>query len=302
MMVTRRDAVRALALTALAACRRGKASAAPTDTLVERLRDVETSAGGRLGVYIFDTQSRSGFGYRMDERFAHCSSFKMSLAAMILRGIDRGEVNTAEVLRWAREDLMPVSPVTEEHLATGLTAEALARATLVTSDNTAANVLMRRFGGPSAVTAFWRAIGDGVSRLDRYEPELNITPAGTELDTTTPHAIALSTARLLYGDALQPRSRETLARWMADVRTGTQRIRAGFPSPWISGDKTGTGIGPDKHTYVDIAYGAPPGRAPLIASAFFEPRKLVEPMDPVALGALASVGRVCRDALVIFDA
>jgi beta-lactamase class A len=79
---------------------------------------------------------------------------------------------------------------------------------------------------------------------------------------------------------------------MAEVRTGSQRIRAGFPTGWQSGDKTGTGIGKQRNTYVDIAYGGPACRTPIVVTAYFEPARVVEPMDPVALNTLAAVGRI----------
>lgn len=58
----------------------------------------------------------------------------------------------------------------------------------MTSDNAAANVLMRRLGGPQAVTRFWREIGGTKSRLDAYEPAVNVIPPGTEENSTTPRA------------------------------------------------------------------------------------------------------------------
>lgn len=84
---------------------------------------------------------------------------------------------------------------------------------------------------------------------------------------------------------------------MTEVKTGRDRIRSGFPREWQSGDKTGTGIGDTKHIYVDVAFGGPSGRAPLIVTAYFEPARLVEPMDPVALAALADVGRIAAASL-----
>ncbi|MFN6980909.1 MAG: serine hydrolase [Brevundimonas sp.] len=193
--------------------------------------------------------------------------------------------------------LLFVSPITTANLEKGLSVQELARATLATSDNTAANVLMRRFGGPSQLTAFWRSIGDESSRLDRYEPELNVTPPGTDLDTTTPAAMARTTAALVHGTVLTADSRALLRAWMVEVKTGQDRIRSGFPSDWISGDKTGTGIGETKHIYVDVAFGGPPGRSPLIVTAYFEPARLAEPMDRDAVAVLAAVGRIAAASL-----
>ncbi|MEZ5708964.1 MAG: class A beta-lactamase [Blastomonas sp.] len=262
-----------------------------------KLQTLELQANGRLGAYIFDTANGSGFGWRENERFNHASSFKMSLAAMILSNAENGFIDLNEILRWTVDDLMFVSPVTTVNVDKGLSVRDLARATLVTSDNTAANILLRRVGGPEQLTRFWRSLGDGFSRLDRYEPELNVTPPGTELDTTTPFAMAHSTAKLIQGDALTADSQSVLRGWMAEVRTGRDRIRAGFPSGWVSGDKTGTGIGDHIHTYVDIAFGSPIGRPPIIVAAYFEPAALAEPIDRRATAVLAKVGRIAAESI-----
>lgn len=258
----------------------------------EKLRVIERKAVGRLGAYVLDTANGRSFGWRENERFAHASSFKLSLAAMVLALGERGKIDPGEMLHWTESDMMWVSPVTRANIATGLSMRELAQATLVTSDNTAANVLLRRLGGPETLTAFWRSTGDEISRLDMYEPELNVVPPGTTLNSTTPMAMGNTLARLMTGKVLSAESTATLREWMAQVRTGMDRIRAGFPDDWVAGDKTGTGIGDDVHTYVDIAFGAPEGRLPLIVTAYFEPANLVEPMDPVSVRALSDVGRL----------
>ena len=264
---------------------------------IAALKDIEAKGNGRLGAYVLDTQTGAGFGWRTAERFPHCSSFKLSLAAMVLRMAERGEADLTEILRWTEKDMMANSPVTEKATATGLSVEALARATLITSDNAAANVLLKRFGGPKAMTAFWRSLGDTVSQLDRFEPALNETPGGTTLDTTTPEAMAHTVAKMVHGDALTPPNRAKLKGWMAEVKTGNRRIRAGLPDGWESGDKTGTGFNETVQTYVDLAYAGPKGRAPLIITGYFEPKVLSEDMNPAAMAVLADVGRLAARSL-----
>ena len=290
-VASRRLVLQGLATSLLAACNTHANQPSHLARVSEDLRNIEAKARGRLGAFILDMQTDFGFGYREHERFAHCSSFKMSLAAMILKLSEDGKADLSERLHWSEKDMLHVSPVTAANIRQGLTVEQLAHATLVTSDNTAANVLLKRFGGPQALTSFWASLGDHVSRLDRYEPDLNETPPRTELDTTSPQAMARTTAALVHGHALIDANKAKLRDWMTQVQTGSQRIRAGFPAEWQSGDKTGTGIGATKHTYVDIAFGIPPGRAPIIVTAYFEPESLAEPMDPIALRALADVGR-----------
>jgi beta-lactamase class A len=258
------------------------------------LSALEAKSGGRLGVYIFDTESGNSIGHRIDQRFAMCSTFKLSLAAAVLQMAEKGKAELTTVIPYTKADLVPNSPVTTENLITGgMTLEALAKATQMTSDNTAANLLMRHIGGPAAMTAFWRSLGDTVSRADRYEPEMNFVPAGEVRDTTSPQAIARSMAKFLTTDLLSAPSQEKLLSWMADTKTGTKRIRAGLPQSWRQGDKTGTGS--SKHynsKYNDIAIFWPPGRPPVIVTAFFEADGRYDDMRDADQAVLAEVGRI----------
>lgn len=301
-MFDRRGAVLA-ALSAVFAGRSASASVRASGAANDRPRPVasfaaiEAAAGGRLGVSVIDTAAGRSFGWRAEERFAHCSSFKLSLAALVLQGARRGAWALDERLRWKAADLLPNSPVTGDHVADGLVMRELARAAVIASDNTATNVLLRRIGGPPAVTAFWRRLGDSESRLDRNEPELNVVLPGSESDTTTPAAMAATVARLVVGNALDPRDRALLTQWMAEVRTGTRRLRAGFPAGWICGDKTGTSLHPRSTTYVDLAYAGPAGRRPLIVAAYFVPKRPTSAIDERAEAVLADIARICAETI-----
>jgi beta-lactamase class A len=110
-----------------------------------------------------------------------------------------------------------------------------------------------------------RSIGDVTSRLDRTEPTLNTAVAGDERDTTTPRAIARSVARIVFGDALRDASRAQLVRWLEACSTGRQRLRAGLPSGWRAGDKTGSG---ENGATCDVAVTWPPGGEPIVIAAY----------------------------------
>jgi len=87
----------------------------------------------------------------------------------------------------------------------------LALAALISSDKPAANILRKALGGPARMTALWRSIGDDVSRLDCYEPELNLVPTNEFRDTTTPAATACAVAKIIYGDVLPERAERNQA-------------------------------------------------------------------------------------------
>ena len=143
-----------------------------------------------------------------------------------------------------------------------MTLGALCEAAIEQSDNTAANLLLDAVGGPAGVTNFARSLSDRVTRLDRKEPELNSAIPGDERDTTTPRSMLADMTRILTGDVLSRSSRSKLEGWLQGNKTGAAMIRAGAPTNWIVGDKTGLGA------TNDIAIMRPPDRAPVLLAIY----------------------------------
>jgi beta-lactamase class A len=226
---------------------------------------LERQHGGRLGAFALDTGTGEALTYRADERFMLFSTFKGVLAAAVLADIEAGQEDPRARVPYTAADLLPASPVTSAHLGEGaLTVEALCRAIMHQSDNAAANLLLARRGGPARLTAFVRALGDTVTRFDRYETAAG-EPSGV-LDTTTPRAIATTLRALLLGQGLSGPSRATLEAWMAGNAVGRARLRAAFPADWAAGDRTGTGDGYCN----DCAFARRPGKAPLVMSVYYD--------------------------------
>ncbi|MEV6941350.1 class A beta-lactamase [Streptomyces sp. NPDC051172] len=207
----------------------------------DRLRELEQHHGARLGVFAHNVRTRQTVGHRADELFPVCSLFKTLATAAVLRDLDRhGEV-LARRIHYTEADLVDGSDKTREHLAEGMTIAELADVAIRYSDNTAGNLLLRELGGPTAITRFARSIGDPVTRLDRWETDLNSAEPWRITDTTTPRAIGRSYARLVLGDALDRRDRGLLTHWLLGNTTSGNRLRAGLPSSWTVADKTGAG-------------------------------------------------------------
>lgn len=232
------------------------------------LAALEHDFAGRIGVCAIDTADGALLGQRADERFPMCSSFKAVLAAAILARSNAEPGLLAQHVRYQRGDLLSHSPVTSQHLAEGMSVAALCEATVQTSDNAAANLLLQRVGGPAGLTAFMRSIGDTQFRLDRWELELNSSIPGDPRDTTTPRAMAESLRKLVVDDALAPTQRAQLATWLRGTVTGAARIRAGMPAGWVVGNKTGTSGQGAYGSAIDVAVVWPPARAPLVLAVF----------------------------------
>ncbi len=265
-------------------------SAASSDGEPASIADIEAKVGGRVGVFAVDTGSGKVLAHRPDERFAMCSTFKWVLAAIVLEQQERNLLSLSDRVLYGQDDLLAYAPVTSKRVAEGfMTVRDLTRAAIVVSDNTAANLLLSKVGGPSVVIEFARSCGDFVTRLDRNEPTLNDNEAGDPRDTTSPRAMATLMSKVLCGNRLSSSSRDLLLQWLRDCETGNDRLRAKLPKNWLVGDKTGTG----SHGAVnDVAIAIPPGRSPILIAAYLSEGKV----DFAALvAAQASISRLVAD-------
>lgn len=230
----RRTVLRSLTVLPVA----GSALAAVAD---DGFAQLERELDGELGVAAIDHGSGRVAGYRQDQRFSMCSTFKAVLAAAVLARADGVPGLLGKRVLLAKDDFVDYSPVTGKHAGGAMTVAELCAAALQYSDNTAANALLRELGGPAALTGFARSMGDTTFRLDRWETALNTALPGDERDTTTPLAMARTLDKLLLGDALAAERQAQLREWMLGNTTGGERIRAAVPPGWQVADKTGTG-------------------------------------------------------------
>ena len=259
----------------------------PKQPAVDRIGAIEQGLGGRIGVAAIDTGDSQRIEYRGTERFPMCSTFKFLLAAAVLQKVDGNEEQLDGEIFYRPSDLLEWAPVTKEHVKDGsMTLEALCAAVIQYSDNTAANLLLQRIGGPVKLTRCLRSLGDDVTRLDRIEPSLNSAIEGDDRDTTSPDSMVSDLNVLLLDDRVSQDSRRRLEAWLAGNTLGTKRLRAGLPSAWRIGDKTGTG---ENGARGDIAIVRPPNRAPILVAVY-----LVGSARPSADldAAFAEIGRI----------
>lgn len=274
--------------TWLAGCTGLPQNAEQAEDASRALAKIEAHTGGRLGVAAIDTGTGRQWLYRDKERFAMCSTFKLLLAAQTLQRAQQGEDSLQQSVQYARSALVPYSPTTEKQAdGAGLTVAQLCEAAVVLSDNTAANLLLARQGGPAGLTQWMRGLGDNNTRLDRMEPELNTATPGDPRDTTWPLAMARSVVALVKGPHLDPAHKALLLQWLQASPTGDKRLRAGMPRAWQVGGKTGSG---EQGTANDVVLVWPKPRSqPLVVAAYLTQTPHLSAADRDA--ALAEVGQ-----------
>lgn len=233
---------------------------------VAQIRALEQRHGGRPGVAILDTGKRRIVEHLGGERFPLCSTVKLHAAAYVLARVDQHEEQLDRRIVYTKDYLVPYSPRSEKFVGdAGLTMGDICEAALTLSDNTAGNLMLDSFGGPSALTQYLRSVGDSHTRLDWRETALNEGTPGDPRDTTTALATVEVLERTVLGDALSPASRNQLATWLMASTTGNERLRAGVSRNWQVGDKTGSG---DYNITNDIAVIWPERRAPIVVAAY----------------------------------
>ena len=282
-MLTRRELLAAATAVALAS------GAHAAERAESALKTIHKRLGGRLGVHVLDSQSGRRFGIDDSSRYAMASTFKVPLAAALLWQVDRKAFTLDHRIRIEKSQLLPNSPAVEVKLmstADAMTVRELLAAVVVQSDNAAANILLRAMGGPSSLTEFFRTLGDNTTRFDRFEPDLNSNVADDPRDTTTPRAMVDSLLAIFTRDELSIASRALLIDWMTASKTGLDRVRAGLPKSWNTGDKTGTGA---NGAVNDIVITYPPQRRPIFIAVYMSDSKLT---PPELSAAHAEIGRI----------
>jgi beta-lactamase class A len=240
-----------------------ESSTTEVDPVADDLARLEEAYSARLGVYAIDTGTGETLEHRADERFAFASTHKVLSAAAVLQ--DTSAADLEEVIRYEQADIVGHSPVTEAHVDTGLTLLEVIRAAVTVSDNTAANLLFERLGGPPGLEEAVRGWGDDTTSVDRWEPDLSEWAPGETRDTTTPRAMAENLEVLALGTVLPEEDRDVLVSALRDNTTGNELIRAGVPEDWVVGDKTGTATHGGRN---DIAVLEPPGGAPIVLAIY----------------------------------
>jgi beta-lactamase class A len=236
------------------------------------------SAGGTVGVNAVHIESGRWVGLNSKERFPMASTYKVPIAVQLLARIDRGEITLDQMIELKPRDLHPGGGTLTTLLnkpGVVLSVRNLLELTLLQSDNSATDVLLRLAGGPEAITACIRALniqdmeinratinliadctGYTLPPEDEWTPELfkklyNQTTSESRKaaarkfeadprDTSTPEAMGMLLERIYRGELLQPESRALLLDMMERCQTGEARLKGILPSETIVAHKTGT--------------------------------------------------------------
>ncbi|MDD9180376.1 MULTISPECIES: class A beta-lactamase [Aliivibrio] len=208
---------------------------------LETVEAIELSSSSTIGISVLDTATDTTWSYKGDQRFPMMSTFKTLLCAQMLYNSSNDLLDKEALTRVTQESIIPWSPITEKFIGETISTESACEATMLMSDNTAANIVLAQTGTPTSLTLFLRLIGDDITRLDRIEPELNEAQKGDVRDTTTPNAMTNTLNELLFGQTLTTADKNTLKGWMVNNKVSDPLLRSILPRNWSIADRSGAG-------------------------------------------------------------
>jgi beta-lactamase class A len=233
---------------------------------------------GILGAAILDLGTGEMKGVDADKPMPLQSVFKLPLAIAVMDAADKGKLSLDDKVTLTKDQLSiahsPIADAFQEK--TDYTIEELVRAAVAQSDNTAADILLKRIGGPEVLTRFFQQRGIESFRVDRYEYELqpqvvglpeftgqwigmdafSEAQAGVPVeaqraalriyladprDRVSPTGMVQILSMLAKGRLLSPASTEKLMDILESTSTGADRLKAGIPAGATLYHKTGTG-------------------------------------------------------------
>ena len=231
--------------------------------------------GGRVGICV---QDQSGaVCTNGDQRFSLQSVMKLLVGMAVMDAVDHGLLRLDERVVVHKKDLsvymQPIAKlVTEQGYST--TVGDLLRRGIVDSDSAAADILVKKLGGPKAVQGFLDRKSIAGVRFDRDEKHLQTEISGLQWipefvnpalldaaiaanpeavkdaayktyqtdkrDTATASGMASFLFALAEGKLLSRTSSAHLLKVMTETATGPDRLKAGVSGGWVLAHKTGT--------------------------------------------------------------
>ena len=266
-----------LVVSLLAAVMIGFVPLADAHSLENSMEALEMAHNGKVAVFAINLQNGKEAAYRADERMAYCSTFKVLLAAEVMKGKSLAEMD--EVIRYTDDDLVRFSPITEKNTSNGMTVRELCEAALRVSDNTAANLLLKEIGGPDALRQRLREAGDEVSLPEMDEPMLNVVHSGEVHDTSTARQMVMNYRKYLLTDDILPCEKRNIVLEYMKGNAATAKLRAAVvPANCIVADKSGSGPYGIRND-VGIIYDNEDDKAPVIVGIFTSHEDIDSPAD-----------------------
>lgn len=289
-------------------------SAEPSDKIKAEFEKLASSFDGKAGICAMPDLNAAPICVHGSELFPLQSVMKLIVAAAVLDKVDAGKMKLTDTILVTPQDGSPGPREFYDLIVKSgtykATVEELIRRSNIDSDSTAVDVLIRHLGGIEVVQSFLKEKNIEGIRIDRDErtvqsefygltwkaeyanPEafkkaIDAQSKAARLkaleaylkdprDTASPEGMNIFLKRLFTTKILSLKSTEKLLFILEKTATGSNRLRAGIPTKWSIGHKTGTSASLDGRVPTTNDVGvitSPEGQIIPIAVFLFDSKK-----------------------------
>ena len=230
----------------------------PDAELEKQIAKIAEEAKGKVGVAAVVIETGDAAMLNADQHFPMQSVYKLPIAMAVMEQIKRGELDLDEKIGVAKEDFVRAgmrSPLRDSNPTGGeFTIRELIRLSLVESDGTASDVLMRVAGGANEIQSYLSLIGIQDMKVVNTEKEIG-KDWQTQYDNWATPTAAVELLRSLTASAqTEPddyagtlgndygmEGSTLLLEFLRRSTTGPNRLRGLLPIGLGVAHKTGTG-------------------------------------------------------------
>lgn len=230
-------------LTALLVCF-SLFSCSRKESLEDRLNAVIKDKKLRVGVAVVDMKTGELTEVNGRENFPLQSVFKFHIAAKVLDEVDHGKFRLDQQVAIQASEILEDtwSPLRDEHGRKDMSMrlDSLIYYMISVSDNNAADILLRRVGGPEAVNGYVRSLGISGTQIQVNEEQMHQDWETQFRNVATPVSVSEILKKFFLREFLSGDMHNFLWAQLAHSSTGKNRLRAGAPEGSTVAHKTGT--------------------------------------------------------------
>lgn len=195
----------------------------PAATTLDKLRALDESTRGELGVYVKNLNTGEEIAYNAERKWYLASLMKIPLAIAVLQAVENKHLALDDELVLQQSDFADGSSIFAD-LGSRHGIGDLLKRSLQDNDITATNMLLHKLGVDNFNQQTRRNVGANLGPFNTVLPERN---HGKNLNTGTLRAMGTLIGRLGRGELLDTKHTDLLLSHMENATSGDKRLYSG---------------------------------------------------------------------------
>lgn len=215
--------------------------------LEQRLKTISGKAQGTVALSLVHIETGKAISINGKSQLPLYSVFKLPLAIAVLKDVEENRLRLDQKVHVTPAEIVQGTPANMAlwQNPIDVMVTELIDYSILRSDNTSAEELLKLVGGPGKVTDRMRSLG--FQNLDIHKTVAEYIKTRENPNTGSADDLANLLVQLHQGKILQPAHTKLLIGFMQRATTGLHRLRGDLPNDTVVADKTGSGE-PDEAT------------------------------------------------------